>query len=94
MHQTGKETPPDAARLLIDLGCDSREEAEKIAAPGDVAVFDSGYEKLGGGLFSARALDDRAGCALLLSLAEETPAYDITLALPSRRRWACGGPER
>ena len=66
--------------LLIDLGCDSREEAEKIAAPGDVAVFDSGYEKLGGGLFSARALDDRAGCALLLSLAEETPAYDITLA--------------
>ena len=75
-----KETPPDAARLLIDLGCDSREEAEKIAAPGDVAVFDSGYEKLGGGLFSARALDDRAGCALLLSLAEETPAYDITLA--------------
>lgn len=56
-----KETPPDAARLLIDLGCDSREEAGKIAAPGDVAVFDSGYEKLGGGLFSARALDDRGG---------------------------------
>lgn len=75
-----KETPPDAARLLIDLGCDSREEAEKIAAPGDVAVFDSGYEKMQGGLFRAKALDDRAGCALLLSLADETPAYDVTLA--------------
>lgn len=75
-----KETPPDAARLLIDLGCDSREEAERLAAPGDVAVFDSGYEKLEGGLFRARALDDRAGCALLLALAGEVPAYDITLA--------------
>ena len=75
-----KETPPDAGRLLIDLGCDSREAAEKMAAPGDVAVFDSGYEKMQGGLFQARALDDRAGCALLLSLAGDPPPYDVTLA--------------
>lgn len=72
-----KSVPLD--KLLIDVGADSKEEALKIAGPGDVAVFESEYREIGN-LIKAKALDDRAGCALLLKLAENTPEYDITLA--------------
>ncbi|HPU58255.1 MAG TPA: M42 family peptidase, partial [Candidatus Avimonas sp.] len=65
-----KSVPLD--KLLIDVGADSKEEALKIAGPGDVAVFESEYREIGS-LIKARALDDRAGCALLLKLAEATP---------------------
>lgn len=75
-----KETAPSVSKMLIDVGASSREEAEQLARPGDTAVFDSGYQKLEGGYFKARALDDRAGCALLLELAGRVPVYDLTLA--------------
>lgn len=75
-----KKTAVPIDQMLIDVAADSREEAQNIAKPGDVAVFDSGYVRLAGGRFKARALDDRAGCALLLALAEQTPAYDFSLA--------------
>ncbi len=71
---------PESAALRIDVGASTREEAEKLAHPGDVAVFDSGFYRMEGGLVKGRAIDDRAGCALLLALAEQTPAYDMTLA--------------
>lgn len=83
VHMCSKEerkTAPSADKLLIDVGTDSRDAALKIARPGDVAAFDSGYTRLEGGLIKARALDDRAGCALLLKLAEEQPETDIVLA--------------
>ena len=83
VHLCSKEEKgqvPDLDKLLIDLGTDSREEAEKIAAPGERAVFDSAYTKLENGLIKARALDDRAGCALLLGLTDEVPEYDVVLA--------------
>ena len=75
-----KKTAVPMDKLLIDVAADSREDALNIAKPGDVAVFDSDFVQLGGDMFKARALDDRAGCALLLELAAKTPEYDITLA--------------
>ena len=80
MYGRGKKAAPTLDKLLIDIGADSREEAEKLVRPGDVAVFDSVFTKLEGGLFKAKALDDRAGCALLLELAGRTPRYDMVLA--------------
>lgn len=75
-----KKIVPPIADMLIDLGIDSREEAEKLAHPGDVAVWDSPYRELENGLVKGRAIDDRAGCALLLKLAEQMPEYDLVLA--------------
>lgn len=75
-----KNKVPKTDKMLIDVGADSREEALEIAKPGDVAVFDHDFARLGEGLIMARALDDRAGCALLLNLASQTPEYDMTLA--------------
>lgn len=72
--------PIAADKLLIDIGADTREQAASVVAVGDAVTFMSELTPLSGGRFKAKALDDRAGCALLLSLLEETPPYDITLA--------------
>lgn len=83
MHQCGGDDKKKAVaidNLLIDVAAESREQATVIAQPGDVAVFDSDFTELENGLFKARALDDRAGCALLLNLVADIPVYDIVLA--------------
>lgn len=79
-HGDEAKTAVTFDKLLIDIGADSKEKALKVAKPGDAAVFDSDYGKLGEDLFKARALDDRAGCALLLNLVSEVPDYDFVLA--------------
>ncbi|MCI8360154.1 MAG: M42 family metallopeptidase [Clostridiales bacterium] len=68
---------PEMEDFLIDIGAADRAEAEKYVRPGDTAVFDSGYEPFGDGLIRARAIDDRAGCAVLLEMMEEEPEYDM-----------------
>ena len=59
--------PIPIENMFIDIGASTKEEAQALAAPGEWAVFDSGYVEFGEGLIKARALDDRAGCSLLLN---------------------------
>ena len=83
IHQCGgdeKKTVPSASKMCIDIGAANKEEAEKVVQVGDVATFYSECITLGDHKVKAKALDDRAGCALLLQLAQTTPKYDITLA--------------
>lgn len=83
VHHCDKEErakPVAAAQLLIDIGADSCEQAANVAAPGDAVIFDSAFTALAGGRFKAKALDDRVGCALLLSMLEQPLPYDVTLA--------------
>ena len=63
--------------MRIDIGAKSREEAEKLVCPGDIATFIGPWRELGEDSILAKAIDDRAGCALLLDmiLGEELP-YD------------------
>lgn len=75
-----KSKPVPADRLLIDIGADSREQAEDVVSIGDPVIFDSEFTDLFGGRFKARALDDRVGCALLLSLLEQPLPFDVVLA--------------
>ena len=42
-------------------------------------MFDSAYREFGDGLIKARALDNRAGCAILMGLAGKRFAYDLYL---------------
>ena len=50
--------------LYIDIGCSSREAAEKLVHIGDMAVYASNFVGMGQRL-SCGALDDRLCCALL-----------------------------
>lgn len=83
MHQCRgdeKSSVPSVSDLRIDMGYSTKQETEQYVQAGDVAAFVGDWMPFGDHKIKAKALDDRAGCALLLQLAKTTPAYDITLA--------------
>ncbi len=57
--------------MYIDIGASSKEEAEKLVKTGDAIYFETKAEKLGD-LYKGKALDDRGGCFVLMSLVKET----------------------
>lgn len=52
--------------LILDLGVDSKEEAEKLVRIGDSVCHMTDYVELANGRLSARALDDRLGAFICL----------------------------
>lgn len=64
-------------QMYIDIGAHSREEAQKVVEAGDYASFDSSFTPFGDNKVKAKALDDRAGCAILLELLKETYDFDL-----------------
>lgn len=67
---------PAAEDLRIDVGASTREEALKLVQPGDSAVFLSDYTPLGEHKVLSKAIDDRAGCAVLLDMIRTGVEYD------------------
>lgn len=79
-----RETQPKIESLSIDIGASSKEEAEKVIALGDTCCFVSEYMEFGDGFIKAKALDDRAGCAMLLALLSEENEYDMTVVFTAQ----------
>lgn len=75
-----RKKAPKTEALYIDIGAKTRESAEKLAELGDCGCFVCRPEELGDGLFKARAIDDRVGCAVMLKLLEEELPLDVTFA--------------
>lgn len=75
---SGDETKklPKADSLYIDIGATSKEEAEEYVMPGDRAVI-CGETVVSGDKILSKALDDRIGCAILISLLREMSEYDF-----------------
>ena len=71
-----RKTMPKTKELYIDIGENSRAGAETKVSLGDYGVFDSDVVEFGDGLIKAKAIDDRVGVAVLLTLLTETPAVD------------------
>lgn len=57
------------SKMYIDIGAKSKEDAEKYVSVGDMAVFEGDYKKENGVVIS-KALDNRAGCYVLLKVLE------------------------
>ena len=68
----------EASQLFIDIGADSREQAEKAVQVGDWAVFATEFATMGRDLVSGKALDDRIGCTALLEVLRGD--YPVTVA--------------
>ncbi|MEW6044892.1 MAG: M42 family metallopeptidase [Bacillota bacterium] len=58
----------EASALFIDIGAETREQAEKAVKVGDWAVFATEFAALGSRRVSGKALDDRVGCTVLLEV--------------------------
>lgn len=62
--------------IYVDIGAWSREEAESLVQPGDVAVFDGLARKISGNKILSPYLDDLIGCVILLLAMAMRPASD------------------
>ncbi len=83
VHQCTKEekdTVPATDTMTIDIGAASSEEAQTLVTIGQGGTFACGLQEWQNGIFVGKALDDRVGCALLLSLAEKQPERDLWLS--------------
>ena len=79
MSAADRKKAPDYDNIFIDIGAKSKEEAEKLCPPGSYATFESEYREFGDGFVKAKALDDRAGCMILLDVLKNSDyAGDIT----------------
>ncbi|HEY8391447.1 MAG TPA: M42 family metallopeptidase [Capillibacterium sp.] len=72
-----RQKPVPLSALFVDIGATDRSDAEKAVKIGDLIAFDTKAACFGDGLFKGKALDDRAGCAVLLNLIENR--YDLPL---------------
>ena len=65
-------------QLYIDIGAASKDEAEQQVKLGDFASFTTRFEPFGQDLYKGKAMDDRAGCAVILELLEHQYPCDLT----------------
>ena len=70
---------PSYSDMYIDIGAESREEAEKYVSIGDSVAFKSVYRENVDGIFS-KALDDRVGCRIMIDMIKSELEYDTFFA--------------
>ncbi len=81
---------PEKSSLYIDVGADSKEELEGLVLPGDKIVFESDCVEFGSFL-KGKALDDRAGCAIMLDMIIKGVEYDTWFAFTVQEEVGCRG---
>ncbi|MBP7216000.1 MAG: M42 family metallopeptidase [Candidatus Omnitrophica bacterium] len=60
--------------MFIDIGCKSKEEAEKRVAIGDMVIFEPNAGVLHENLYYGKAVDNRIGCFALLKIMQTLKA--------------------
>ncbi len=83
VHQQSAEErkkAPDFEELMLDIGAANRAEAEKYAARGDYAYFCDDFFGFGDGYIKGKALDDRAGCLIMMDMLNSELEYDAWFA--------------
>jgi putative aminopeptidase FrvX len=63
--------------MYIDIGCEKKEEAEDIAPLGEYISFNTKYMELEDDSIKSKAMDDRAGCAVLMELLKKRYDFDL-----------------
>ncbi|MBQ8926727.1 MAG: M42 family peptidase [Oscillospiraceae bacterium] len=71
-----RDKKPKASDLLVDIGTGSREASEALVTPGQSVCYYGPWTPLGGGRVASKAIDDRFGCAVMLTLLREELPYD------------------
>lgn len=85
-----KKKYPDEDNLYIDIGADSEEEAKTLVSLGSVAVFEGKVAEQGDNII-ARAIDDRAGVAVLIELLKSPAEYDFCATFTVQEEVGCRG---
>ena len=76
--------------LRIDIGAKNKEDAQKLVKIGDSGVFETEFKDLGENIL-ARGLDDKVGCAILVSLIKSDLEYDTYFSFSVQEEVGCRG---
>jgi len=76
--ESERSTVYELEAMYIDIGCSSKEEAEKLISKGDFVAFASEFTEFGENKIKAKALDDRIGCAAIIELLKKDLPYSVT----------------
>ena len=71
-----RETLPEIRDLYIDIGAKDKDDALNRVSLGQYISFDTEVEILGEYALKAKAIDDRAGCGILMELMKNPVRYD------------------
>lgn len=71
-----RKKAPDFDDLYIDIGAANKQEAQTLAPRGSYAYFDSDFFEFGDGFVKGKAIDDRAGCMIMMDLINSDLEYD------------------
>ena len=83
--------PGKHSAMKIDIGAKDKADAEKRVAPGDMVTFTGPVLHYGEGRVAGRALDDRAGCAMLLAMIREELPCDCCFSFTVQEEVGCFG---
>jgi putative aminopeptidase FrvX len=86
----------DFTKLCVDIGAKSKNEAMKYLKIGDVASYIGEYTELKGDNITAKALDNRAGCYVMIKALKNlmnisTPINDIYFVFTVQEELGCRG---
>lgn len=76
LSKEAREKAPSMDSLYIDIGAENKEDAEKYVSPGDCVYFASRFTMLGDKHIKSKAIDDRAGCAMMIEMIRGEIEYD------------------
>ncbi len=71
-----EQTLPKFDDLYIDIGAKSKDEALSAVNPGEEVHFGNDFIRFGDGFIKSKAIDDRAGCAVLIDIIKSELEYD------------------
>lgn len=77
-HLDGDERSkaPDFGDMYVDIGARDKAQAQEHIRLGDSVTFVSDFVRFGSGMLGGKAIDDRAGCAIMLGLIDSELEYD------------------
>lgn len=86
-----RKTIPPMKDMFIDIGAQNADAAKQLVAVGDWVAFDDTVIRFGDGFIKAKAIDDRCGCATMLTLLEEDLPCDCWFAFTVQEEVGCRG---
>lgn len=75
-----KRTLPALDSMYVDIGAKSKYETDQVVRIGDPVAFDNQPSEFGQDRLRAKAIDDRIGCAVMVTLIREELPYDTWFA--------------
>lgn len=79
--------------LYVDIGLSSKDEVKKLVDVGDTAVYMGSYARLAGDYVTAKAIDDRVGCYMMMeTLMQSDKCYnDVYFVFSVQEEVGCRG---